>query len=241
MKQTVRRLGLLLSLVGICVGYALPLLRGRTEAVEGEAVDLSALTVVLDAGHGGEDGGAVSASGLQEKTVNLDLVLRLAALLEESGVKVCLTRDRDVLLYDRSTDYRGRKKALDLQARRQITERTPNAVFVSIHMNAFSQTKYRGLQVWYSPNDARSAVLADRIQATVRERLQPDNTRKTKSAGSNIYLLHHLTVPAVLVECGFLSNPDEAAMLAQEGYRQELAQMIFLGIAQGLRDMTGGA
>ena len=101
-------------------------------------------------------------------------------------------------------------------------------------MNAFPQKQYRGLQVWYSPNDARSTSLASAIQEEVRSRLQPENTRKIKQAGSNIYLLYHLKVPAVLIECGFLSNPDEAALLATDGYRQQLAQAVALGILAGL-------
>ena len=105
------------------------------------------LTVVLDAGHGGEDGGARSASGVLEKDINLDIALRLRDLLEANGVAVVLTRSTDVLLYDRDVDYHGRKKALDLAARRKIAEETENCIFVSIHMNAFPQTQYHGLQV----------------------------------------------------------------------------------------------
>ena len=101
-------------------------------------------------------------------------------------------------------------------------------------MNAFPQKQVHGLQVWYSPNHAASALLAGAVQAEVRTRLQPENNRKTKQAGSNIYLLHHLRIPAVLVECGFLSNPDEAALLATEGYQEQLAQAIGLGILAGL-------
>lgn len=221
-----------LALAGICVGFALPQLSARPNRPA--ATVTAPFTVVLDAGHGGEDGGAVSADGLQEKTVNLAVTLAVRDLLEANGVRVLLTRDTDVLLYDRTVNFKGRKKALDLAARRKIAEETTGAVFVSIHMNAFPQKQYRGLQVWYSPNDARSASLASAIQEEVRARLQPENTRKTKQAGSNIYLLYHLNVPAVLVECGFLSNPDEAALLATDGYRQQLAQTVALGILSGL-------
>ncbi len=188
--------------------------------------DDEGLTVVLDAGHGGEDGGAVSASGLYEKELNLSIAELLRSELEARGVKVIMTRTTDVLLYDRNVDYRGRKKALDLAARRKIAEENPNAVFVSIHMNAYPQTQYKGLQVWFSPNDARSRPLAESIQSTVREQLQPENDRAIKSATSSIYLLHHITTPAVLVECGFLSNSAEAALLASPDYQKQLAVLL---------------
>lgn len=233
MKHMVRPFLFFAALAGVCLAFAAPLLQTGSKTASGTSAE-TAITVVLDAGHGGEDGGAVSASGLQEKHLNLDFALKIRDLLRESGVSVILTRDTDVLLYDRNADYRGRKKALDLQARQKIAEETEGAVFVSIHMNAFSQTQYSGLQVWYSPNDARSAVLAEEIQTTVRSRVQPENDRTVKQSASNIYLLYHLRIPAVLVECGFLSNPDEATLLGTDGYRQQLAQAISLGILSAL-------
>lgn len=191
------------------------------------------MTVVIDAGHGGEDGGASSADGVYEKDLNLQVATFLCDLLKANGVKVVMTRTEDVLLYDKNANYIGRKKVLDLQARRQIAEETPNCVFVSIHMNAYPKEQYRGLQVWYSPNDPASQELADSIQSTVRDALQPDNDRKIKRATSSIYLLHHLHLPAVLVECGFLSNPDEAALLATDAYQKQLALALFVAIMGG--------
>ena len=128
-----------------------------------------------------------------------------------------------------------RKKALDLAARRKLAEETQHAVFVSIHMNSYPQTQCNGLQVWYSPNHDASRVLAEKIQATVKELLQPQNTRQPKSATSRIYLLHHLQCPAVLVECGFLSNPEEAARLEDPAYQQQLAEALFFSISRALR------
>ena len=205
---------------------------GESKRTDVPPEDSAPLTVIIDAGHGGEDGGAVSASGLLEKDLNLDIAMRLRVLLENEGVRVILTRDSDTLLYDRNVDYRGRKKALDLAARRRIAEENPNAIFVSIHMNAYPQTQYHGLQVWYSPNDPRSRALAERIQNTVSAQLQPENDRRIKSATSAIYLLHHITSPAVLVECGFLSNPEEAAALATEEYRERLAFLLCRAILE---------
>ena len=189
-------------------------------------------TVVLDAGHGGEDGGAVSASGIYEKDLNLAVSMQVRDLLVANGVEVVMTRTTDTLLYDRNEDYHGRKKALDLAARRKIGEETEGAIFVSIHMNAYPLSQYSGLQVWYSKNDAESRVIADTIQSRVQGALQPENDRRTKAATSGIYLLHHLTCPAVLVECGFLSNAAEAERLNTPEYQKQLALLITLAILE---------
>lgn len=188
------------------------------------------ITIVIDAGHGGEDGGTQSASGTFEKTVNLEIARLLDTMLRANGINSVMTRTEDILLYDRHADYVGHKKMLDLATRRKITEETENAVFVSIHMNSFPETKYHGLQVFYSPHHSLSQTLASEIQTTTQKYLQPDNQRKVKKATSAIYLLDRLTCPAVLVECGFLSNPAEAARFETSEYRQQVAWIIFCSI-----------
>ena len=225
---------LILALISMLFSYAARRWGSPSDTVENLPVPAD-FTVVLDAGHGGEDGGAVSASGLYEKDLNLAVATLVRELLESNGIRVVMTRETDVLLYDRNVDYHGRKKALDLAARKKIAEETPNSIFVSIHMNAYPQSQYHGLQVWYSPNHPQSRVIAEEIQSTVANALQTDNTRRPKSATSSIYLLHHLNTPAVLVECGFLSNPAEAARLGDPEYQKQLALLIFLAImeAQG--------
>ena len=191
-------------------------------------------TVVLDAGHGGEDGGASSADGLVEKDVNLALALAMRDILTANGVKVILTRDTDTLLYDRNVNFQGRKKALDMAARLKITNETPDAVFVSLHMNTYPLPSCKGVQVWYSENNDTSLELAKSIHKTAQKLMQPDNDRPLKKSGSSIYLLHRLDCPAVLVECGFLSNPEEAALLADASYRQQLALTLCMGILRGI-------
>ena len=196
--------------------------------------------VVIDAGHGGEDGGASSAAGLLEKDVNLSVSFALRDLFEAAGVPVVMTRTEDKLLYDRNVDFQGRKKVLDLAARRIIAEKTAEdaaqdggtSLFISIHMNAFPAPQYSGMQVWYGVGAPASKEVADAIQAASLS-LMPNNRRKTKAAGSNIYLLNRIKTPAVLVECGFLSNPDEAEKLAVEAYRYALAAVIFAGVVEG--------
>ena len=196
-------------------------------------------TVILDAGHGGEDSGAighVDGREIYEKDINLTIALMLRDMLEADGINVVLTREEDVLLYDRNTDYQGRKKVLDLAARLHIGQNTPGALFVSIHMNAFPQTQYKGLQVYYSPNHAMSATLAQNVQDTVQAQLQNDNTRKIKRADSNIFLLDRLACPAVLVECGFLSNAQDCANLEQKDYQQKIAFLLFCAIRQTIKE-----
>lgn len=184
------------------------------------------ITVVLDAGHGGEDGGTSSADGALEKDLNLSIAFLLRDLLEEGGIRVVMTREEDRLLYDRNADYQGKKKKLDLLARKEIAEAVPSAYFVSLHMNSFPEESSRGLQVWYSKNHPLSYTLAEQVQSTVRDQLQPENHRLPKPATSSIFLLHQLHIPAILIECGFLSNREEASLLASKEYQKQLAEQI---------------
>ena len=193
-------------------------------------------TVIIDAGHGGEDGGATSAAGLVEKDINLEISQMLCDMLRANGINAIMTREDDRLLYDRNTNYQGRKKKLDLAARLAVADSTPDAIFVSIHMNSFTDPKYSGLQVWFSPNNADSLPLAELIRETNQEQLQSENYRLCKEATSAINLLHNARSPAVLVECGFLSNPDEAALFETHEYRQRVAFMLFCSITEFLNN-----
>lgn len=191
---------------------------------------LSDVTVIIDAGHGGEDGGAVGRNGIFEKDINLSLSMMLESMLREKGYKTLLTRTEDILLYDRNVNYQGRKKQLDLEARINIAEKTENAIFVSIHMNSFSQEKYKGLQVYYSTNSASSKILADEIQLNGKLLLDTSNNRVTKPSDKNILLLDKITHPAVLVECGFLSNASECDKLSSPSYQKEVANSICISV-----------
>ncbi len=196
---------------------------------EATSADFSPV-IVLDAGHGGEDGGASSADGLIEKDVNLTLCRMLRAYFIANGWKTVMTRTDDRLLYDRNADFQGHKKALDLAARLQIAQKVSPALFVSVHMNAFpALPSCCGTQVFYSVNHPLSRHYAESVQNAAAD-FQPNNRRVCKAAGSSIYLLHHLQLPAILVEAGFLSNPAEASLLADENYLASLAFVIFRGI-----------
>lgn len=203
---------------------------------------ISSYLFVVDAGHGGEDGGAVgyvNGVALPEKNINLAIATTLTELLRDAGATAIMTRDTDALLYDRNGAYEGKKKALDMAARLAVVESAKSkaedenkqVIFVSIHQNTFSDPKYSGLQVYYSGNHDQSAVLAQIIQETARQHLAPDNHRATK-VGQDIFLLKEIRSPAVLVECGFLSNPAECAALGTESYQNRVAYAIFCALRQ---------
>ena len=208
---------------------------GTVEGASGN--DPPITCVVIDAGHGGEDGGTSSAAGVLEKDLNLSVAFALRDLFEAAGVPVVMTRTEDKLLYDRNVDFHGRKKVLDLAARRIVAEKTAAAaaenggtsLFISIHMNAFPRPQYSGMQVWYGTGHPLSAEVAGAIQAA-SVAVMPENHRQIKAAGSNIYLLDRIQSPAVLVECGFLSNPAEAERLAREDYQRAVAAVVFAGV-----------
>jgi len=180
-------------------------------------------TLILDAGHGGFDGGAVSVTGTAEKTLNLETTLSVAELLHLLGYDVILTRDSDISL---TSEAASSRKMQDLRGRLAIAEANPGVPFLSIHMNKFPQSRYRGLQVYYSTHHPSGQILAETIQSAVQASLQPDNNRAIKPATSAIYLLHRIHSPAVLIECGFLSNPDEALLLEDPVYRTKLAVLL---------------
>lgn len=184
---------------------------------------------VLDSGHGGEDGGA-EVDGTLEKDLNLDITSCIADLCTIFNVKVKLTRSDDRLLYDyykEFEDYSGKKKTYDLRNRLRIGEESNPMLYVSIHMNKFTQPQYKGLQVYYSPNTSESEKAAEVIRSYAMKYLDPENMRETKRATNAIYILKRISIPAVLVECGFMSCPDELALLKTSEYRERTAAVIF--------------
>ncbi len=194
--------------------------------------------VIIDAGHGGEDGGAVSDSGIVEKDLNLDIALRLDKFITLSDNISVLVRDTDRLMYEPGQE--SHKKASDISNRIKLAEGYDNAIFISIHQNKFPIKKYSGLQVYYSKNDTRSETFGKLIQSNTKKLLQNDNNRQAKKADKNIRLLDSITHPAVLVECGFLSNNAEAELLNTEEYRSKLAYILFCSVVEYLEQIKGG-
>ena len=179
-------------------------------------------TLVIDAGHGGEDGGAVSPSGVVESHINLAVALRLKAMADLCGVESILLRDSDVSLHDANCETLRQKKVSDLHNRVAMIEETPNAVLISIHQNTFQSQKYHGAQVFFGLN-GDSLALAEVAQDRLRTGLDPENGRVPTQIPSSVYLMNHITCPAILVECGFLSNPTEEALLQTQEYQTKLA------------------
>ncbi len=193
------------------------------------------LCIVIDAGHGGEDGGCVSDNGVLEKDLNLEVSLKVAELLNSMGYNTIMTRSEDKMLYDMyGDDYSGRKKTFDLKNRLRFARENDADILVSIHMNKFPQSSCKGLQVYYSKNHTDSSVIAENIQSYNKTYLQTDNERAIKKADKNIFLLDRAEMPAVLVECGFLSSREEADNLCNDDYRKELSFVIASAIAENI-------
>lgn len=187
--------------------------------------------IVIDAGHGGEDGGAVGADGTLEKDLNLAVAENVAQMLKYGGFDVILTRDDDVMLTDGQP---GKKKQADLRERLNIAHKSEDNVLISIHMNKFPDSRVHGLQVYYSKNKPLSETLAKAVQQTAADTFQPDNKRPVKEATSAIYILHHAKVPAILIECGFLSNATDLENLKKEDYQKQLSAVISASIMSSI-------
>ncbi len=191
-------------------------------------------TVIIDAGHGGDDGGAIGIDGTVEKDINLDIALKLEKLLKFYGFDVIMIRTEDIMTCDDGLDSLRKRKVSDIHNRFDVLEKNPDAVFISIHQNKFEDNSQHGTQVFYSGNNDESKLLAESIQNSIVSVLQPDNSRVVKKSGSGIYLLYHAKLPAVLVECGFISNPAEVKKLNDENYRMKIAILIADGLIKYL-------
>ncbi len=184
-------------------------------------------TVIIDAGHGGEDPGAVANNAI-EKEINLNIAKKLGELFSLGDYNVYLTRTEDVLLYNVGEE--NQKKQHDLKNRVLAAQSFENPIFISIHANKFYLTSCKGAQVFYGTSPL-SISLADSIQNSIRI-IQKDNKRVTKDGTKTVYILERLQCPSVLVECGFLSNSEDAALLTSEEYTSSLAVLIYKGIIE---------
>lgn len=182
----------------------------------------AAQTLVIDAGHGGEDGGAVSVSGISESELNLAVARRLDAVLGFCGVSPVMLRQEDVMLSDPGEKTMRARKVSDLHNRAKAVEQVENAVLISIHQNSFTDPKYSGAQVFYAPTPD-SQGFAERTQELLRVNLSPGNDRQAKPIPQTVYLMTHISCKAILVECGFLTNPEEDRLLQTPDYQLKLA------------------
>lgn len=195
--------------------------------------------VILDAGHGGEDGGAVAEDGTEEKMLNLSISRKIALLFDIFDIDYIVTRDGDYSIGDNSLDTIRKRKNSDIQKRFSIVNETPDSILLSIHQNMFSVEKYSGAQVFYAPDCDSSEILAKYIQDSIVSGIQPENNRKIKPSNESIYLLYNAKRPSVLVECGFLSNSAELELLKTDSYQCKIAYFITCGLIDYLVYIKG--
>lgn len=185
---------------------------------------------MANSAHGGFDGGAVAFDGTVEKNINLNIALNLRDFLRIGGYDVIMTRTTDTGTEDDFSKPIANRKVSDLQNRLKLMNTYPNAIFVSVHLNKFTATAANGAQVFYSKNNENGRMLGQSIQDSFKEILQPENERVIKQGTKSTYLLHKANLPAVIVECGFLSNRNELSLLKSADYQKKLAFTIFCGI-----------
>lgn len=187
-------------------------------------------TIILDAGHGGLDGGAVAIDGTQEKILNLQITLKLKSILELYGYNIILTRCDDNSIHDENAKTVRQQKVSDIHNREKIIKSYPDAIFVSIHQNKFYDSSVSGAQIFYSKNNELSFALAKSVNDSVTSHIQPDNPRQIKKSGTEIYLLYNSAIPSVMVECGFISNYNDLNKLKNNDFQKKLALAIVEGI-----------
>ena len=187
--------------------------------------------LVIDPGHGGEDGGAVASNGTMESVINLDIALRLEALADFWGVSTVMTREANTIEYPENTSSLSEKKKADQNARIEMIQDTPNAILISIHQNFYPSSAPWGIQVFYGKTSG-SDLFAEVTQTNLTNQLLPDNRRLATAIDENIYLMRMVQCPAILVECGFLSNEAERVKLETEKYRLELAAVLLASYQQ---------
>ena len=210
----------LVALIALFAG----LLGNRTVTTISEnAIQKGRHCIVIDAGHGGEDGGATSCTGILESAFNLEISLRLDSLFHLMGYSTQMVRNSDTAIHTQGETIAARK-ASDLKARVRLANETENSLLISIHQNYFTESQYSGAQVFY-PKTEGSQVLANALQNAFREMLNPGSNRREKPT-SGVYLMEHITCPGVLIECGFLSNPDEEACLRSSEYQKKICCVI---------------
>ncbi len=191
-------------------------------------IPLLGKVIMIDPGHGGADGGAVSKDGLVEKEVTLKISKYLREFLQQAGAKVIMIRESDRDLSDPQLKGLSKKKTQDLMRRVELVRKSQPDLLISIHLNAFPGERWHGAQTFYNPANEENKKLASFIQKSLIVYLE--NTQRIPKAKNDVYLLKHSPVPTALVETGFLSNPKEASLLASKRYQKKVAAAIYYGI-----------
>ena len=197
--------------------------------VETTSTPVSGKTIVIDAGHGVPDEGAQSSTGTTEAETNMKISLKVQNLLEQSGCTVILTRSDENAIYDVDSNTLKQKKISDIRNRVKIGNESSADIFVSIHLNKIPQQQYYGWQCFYKEGNEQSNKLAKSIQENLNKSMQKENNRVAMKI-DNIYIIKHVEIPTSIVECGFLSNPEEEKQLLDDNYQNRLAWGIYSGI-----------
>ena len=224
-RKTIRMF--VLSIFVVALGFAF--ISDKRESVPTVSLPVSGKTIVIDAGHGKPDEGAESSRGTTEAETNLKIALKLQNLLEQSGSTVILTRSDENAIYDIDSKTLRQKKISDIHNRVKIGNESSADIFVSIHLNKIPQQQYDGWQTLYNANSQDGQKLANSIQNNLNDAIQRENNRVAKSI-DNIYIVKHVEIPITIVECGFLSNPEEEKLLLEDEYQNRLAWGIYNGI-----------
>lgn len=232
-KSDYTSLWMVVLLIPVFLGVAL--LLSTSPAIQAEAAANPVL--IIDAGHGGEDGGAVAPDGTLESDLNLDIALRLEALARFWGIETCMTRDSSDIDYPASAQTLAAKKKADQNARVDLINDTPGGILLSIHQNIYPASSPNGIQVFFG-TEPGSDALAGRLQENLTAQLCPENRRIAEPIDEGIYLMRKAECRAVLVECGFLSNPAELSKLQTSEYRMELAVVMLGSYMQYIRGTT---
>ncbi len=219
--------------LGLCLLIGIGGSHAITAMSENELYD-GRITVIIDAGHGGEDGGATSCVGILESEYNLQIAKRLNALLHLLGIKTKMIRTTDISVYTKGSTI-AEKKISDLKERVRLVNSTSNAILVSIHQNYFPQAQYSGAQVFYGEH-TQSKTFAQQTQTLLVANLNEGSSRIAKKA-DGIYLMQKVTCPAILVECGFLSNPQEEALLRSDAYQKKLCCVLSCAVLTQIETM----
>ena len=209
--------------------FGIAIISDQKETVPTVSLPVSGKTIVIDAGHGKPDEGAESSRGTTEAETNLKIALKLQNLLEQSGSTVLLTRSDENAIYDLDSKTLRQKKISDIHNRVKIGNESSADIFVSIHLNKIPQQQYDGWQTFYNGKSAEGQKLAVSIQNNLNDAIQKENNRVAKSI-ENIYIVKHVEIPTTIVECGFLSNPEEEKLLLDDEYQNKLAWGIYNGI-----------
>lgn len=198
----------------------------------GKKVPAGNKVIIIDAGHGGRDPGAVGKNGAIEKEINLSIAKKLKAYLEENGNTCIMIREVDEGLYSEAD---SNKKSRDMKSRKEIIKSNNADLFISIHLNSFPQSQYYGAQVFYYSEDEKSKMFAQVAQGELLRVLNRGNKREEKPS-STYYILKENPVPSILVECGFLSNPEEERLLKEDEYQNKIAWALYCGITKYINE-----